>query len=181
MNERPDLHFGLYMAHRPVLIDYASRLLGTREGAEDIVQEAFLRFLPATSRGEAALPPRSYLFRIVRNLVIDRHRRRKLEVQQSSTQDAPDWAAPQAMPTPEESVLFCEGMRRAMDMIASLPEKQRIALEMVRFGGYSAEDVAAHLGVSLRTAYRLVEDAMIAVTTRLQQDTDDLPPHGRKP
>ncbi|MCJ7995726.1 RNA polymerase sigma factor [Rhizobium cremeum] len=180
MNERPDLRFGLYTTHRPVLIDYASRLLGTRDGAEDIVQEAFLRFLPATTSNDRALPPRSYLFRIVRNLVIDRHRRRKLEARQSE-QDAPDWAAPQAIPTPEESILFCESMRRAMDMIASLPEKQRIALEMVRFGGYSVEDVAAHLGVSLRTAYRLVEDAMIAVTTRLRQDTDDLPPAGRKP
>ncbi|MCL6705963.1 RNA polymerase sigma factor [Pseudomonas sp. R2.Fl] len=169
MNEQLDVRFDLYLLNRPVLIDYACRLLGSREAAEDIVQEAFLRFVPASPESASKPPPRAYLFRVVHNLAIDLLRRRKLERRQAEA-DAPDWVVPQALPTPEESVLFCEGMRRAMDMIANLPEKQRIALEMVRFGGYSVEQVSVHLGVSVRTAYRLVEEAMATITIAVRQE-----------
>jgi DNA-directed RNA polymerase specialized sigma24 family protein len=32
---------GIYLAHRSALIDYATPILGSREAAEDIVQDAY--------------------------------------------------------------------------------------------------------------------------------------------
>ncbi len=167
MKEGPDLRFSIYLSHRPSLIEYAARMLGSREAAEDILQDAFLRFVAATSDG----PPRhkSYLFRIVHNLAVDMLRRKKLE-RRRKMEGAPAWAAPQPMPTPEETVLFCESIRRAMDIIADLPDDQRVALEMRRFGGCPPEQIAAHLGVSVPTVYRLVQTAVATLTLRLRQD-----------
>jgi RNA polymerase sigma-70 factor (ECF subfamily) len=165
----------LYLSQRAVLVDYASRLLGSREGAEDLVQEAFIRFVPSTDNGAPAARPRAYLFRVVRNLAVDALRRRKLEKQQEG-HNAPIWAGPQPVSTPEEKALFCENVRRAMDVIAELPENQRIALEMHRFGGYSVEQIAIHLGVSVPTVYRLVQTAVATITIRLEQDTDSQTP-----
>lgn len=175
MKEGLDPRFALYLSQRAVLVDYASHLLGSREGAEDLVQEAFIRFVPATDDRTPAARPRAYLFRVVRNLAVDVLRRRKLEKQQEG-HNAPAWAGPQPVSTPEETALFCESVRRAMDLITELPENQRIALEMHRFGEYSVEQIAAHLGVSVPTVYRLVQTAVATITMRLEQDTESETP-----
>ncbi|MGU3495424.1 RNA polymerase sigma factor [Xanthobacteraceae bacterium A53D] len=181
MSEMSDLRSSLYLSYRARLMDYAAHLLGSREAAEDVVQEAFLRFVPSPTAAPAAPPPpRAYLFRIVRNLAVDVLRRRTYEKKHKGAA-APDWTAPEALPTPEESLLFCEDVRRAMDMIASLPENQRVALEMVRFGGYSVEQAAAHLGVSVPTVYRLVQTAVATITVRLRQDGEAAAPSRRVP
>ena len=64
----------LFRSHNNVLIDYASGIVGSRSEAEDVVQEAWLRF----ERAERARPvhePVRYLYRIVRNLAIDGRRK----------------------------------------------------------------------------------------------------------
>ncbi|MCA6110826.1 RNA polymerase sigma factor [Bradyrhizobium cenepequi] len=170
MKEGLDPRFALYLSYRAVLIDYASYLLGSREGAEDLVQEAFIKFIPSGGSRTPTARPRSYLFRIVHNLAVDVLRRKRLENLRSA-HNAPVWAGSQAAATPEETVLYHESERRAMDIIAGLPEKQRVALEMHRFGGYSVEEVAAHLGVSVPTVYRLIQAAVATVTIRLEQDS----------
>lgn len=173
MKEGPDLRFAMYLSERSGLIDYASRMLGSREAAEDVVQEAFIRFMPATPNSmPSSAQPKGYLFRVVHNLAVDMLRRKKLE-NLWKRHDAPSWVEPQPVPTPEETILFCEGVRRAMDMIADLPNNQRIALEMHRFEGYSIEQVAAHLGVSIATVYRLLQTAVATITLRLKDDSLD--------
>lgn len=178
MKEGPDARFAMYLSHRSVLVDYASHMLGSREAAEDVVQEAFIKFVPAIADSEPAVRPRAYLFRVVRNLAVDALRRKKLEKLRQG-HNAPAWAGPQPEPTPEQTVLYCESVRRAMDIIAELPENQRIALEMRRFGGYSVEQVAAHLGVSVPSVYRLVQTAVATITVRLEQDPIDRTPSQR--
>ncbi|WEX08516.1 RNA polymerase sigma factor [Chelativorans sp. AA-79] len=163
-----------------MLVEYASQRLGSRDAAEDIVQEAFIRFVPATLD---STPHRlkAYLFRIVHNLVVDVIRRRRLEIDTLQNDPTHHWMGSQPEPTPEETVLFCEAIRRSMDAVANLPENQRVALEMVRFGGYSVEQVSEHLGVSVSTVYRLVQNAVATITIQLTQDTaDPLPSQPRK-
>lgn len=55
----------LYLAHRGALVEYALPIVGDRMRADDVVQEAFIRFAP-----DKALigQPLGYLYRIVRNL-----------------------------------------------------------------------------------------------------------------
>jgi len=37
----------LYLQYRPALIEYAAPIVGSREAAEDVVQDAYIRFVPA--------------------------------------------------------------------------------------------------------------------------------------
>lgn len=62
-----------FEAHRPFLKRLAARLLGSRADAEDIVQDAYLRWhrIAATQTVET---PRAYLVRIVTRLCLDRMR-----------------------------------------------------------------------------------------------------------
>ena len=62
----------LYLAHRAALIDTAAPIVGCRSRAEDVVQDAYLKLDDDTP---GIRNPLSYMFRLVRNLAIDRARR----------------------------------------------------------------------------------------------------------
>ncbi|MGW5423299.1 RNA polymerase sigma factor SigJ [Streptomyces sp. NPDC003943] len=62
----------VFEAHRPMLIGVAYRMLGRAADAEDVVQEAWLRW-SAEDRGEVR-EPRAFLVRITTRLAIDRLR-----------------------------------------------------------------------------------------------------------
>ncbi|MDG4796100.1 RNA polymerase sigma factor SigJ [Micromonospora sp. WMMD1082] len=66
---------GALDAHRPMLLGLAYRLLGSRYDAEDVLQEAYLRWLRVDRAGVAE--PRRYLSRVVTHLAMDRLRARQ--------------------------------------------------------------------------------------------------------
>ncbi|GGA87736.1 DNA-directed RNA polymerase sigma-70 factor [Brucella endophytica] len=158
-----DGRLGLYFAHRVALIDYAKHLVGSRETAEDVVQEAFLKFVPANV--EPASSPKSYLFRIVRNLALDFRRRRQTE--RRWEEEPPDWVTPPPVANPEQATLFCEELRQITSVLSRMPEDVRIAVEMHRYGGYKMEDIAAHLGISVPTVHRMIRKAIAEITDHL--------------
>ena len=63
-----------WAAHSCDLRHYARGYCGNVEQAEDAVQDAFLK-LQQTTPAVAGDPPRPWLFRVVRNRLIDLHRR----------------------------------------------------------------------------------------------------------
>ena len=64
--------------HRPFLFSVAYRMLGTVADAEDVVQEAYLRWRRVSDEGEAGpRSPRAYLSTVVTRLSIDRLRQQK--------------------------------------------------------------------------------------------------------
>ncbi|MFK0386970.1 RNA polymerase sigma factor [Agrobacterium sp. NPDC090273] len=158
----------LFRGHRAALISYSARILGSRDAAEDVVQEAYLRFAPEVSAGETARQGLTYLYRIVRNLSLDIVKRRKIE-QRAQSQDPPFWIVPRPSETPEQTTMFCDEVRIAQDVLASLPEDIQIAVEMHRHGGQTLEVVAQHLGVSVATAHRHVKTAMVKIAIALDR------------
>ncbi|MFE9191417.1 RNA polymerase sigma factor SigJ [Micromonospora sp. NPDC007208] len=66
---------GALEAHRPMLLGLAYRLLGSRHDAEDVLQEAYLRWL-GVDRARVD-EPRRYLSRVVTRLALDRLRARQ--------------------------------------------------------------------------------------------------------
>ncbi|MFJ8582381.1 RNA polymerase sigma factor SigJ [Micromonospora sp. NPDC093277] len=66
---------GALTAHRPMLLGLAYRLLGSLHDAEDVLQEAYLRWLDVDRKSVAE--PRRYLARVVTRLALDRLRARQ--------------------------------------------------------------------------------------------------------
>lgn len=158
----------LYLNHRGALISYSARILGSREAAEDIVQEAYLRFAPERSTTQTARQGLAYLYRIVRNLSLDMLKRKKVE-QRAQTDDPPFWIVPRPAETPEQTIMFCDEVRLAQQVLASLPEDIQIAVEMHRHAGCTLEEVAEHIGVSVATAHRYVRTAMTKIAVALDR------------
>ncbi len=72
VRETRELRVGdLYEELRPYMFAIAYRMVGGVSDAEDIVQEAFLRFHRATKEGEVVESPKAYLSAITTRLSID--------------------------------------------------------------------------------------------------------------
>lgn len=158
----------LYLAHRSALIDYATSIAGARAQAEDVVQEAWLRFSSARNAGEIGNPV-GYLYRIVRNLALDLTRRA------ASEQRAPDGEQqllelPASTPSPETQACDQDALRIVALALAELPTRTRIAFEMHRLGGCTFQQIAGHLGISIGLAHQLVRDALSHCASRLGDD-----------
>src|SRR3546814_864715 len=139
-----DKRYAAYLAYRIDLINYATPIVGSRGDAEDVVQEAFLKFVPEDIGNPTKLKP--YLLRVVRNLALDVRKRRRYDLRERPD-DTPFWGLPQDRGNPEEHALISDQIRQIELALSLMPLKTRIALEMHRFGGYRMEEIAIHLGI----------------------------------
>jgi RNA polymerase sigma factor (sigma-70 family) len=164
-----DNRLKLYLTHRSALVDYATSLSGgSRALAEDIVQEAFFRFVPGEADAAAAAEkPLSYLYRIVRNLALDWMRRGAAEARRNRSQMV--LGTPEAaVPSPEDVLQHREDLRIVAEVLAGLSPQMREAFELQRFGGLSFQQIGARMGVSPATAHRLAQAALVEIMRRLK-------------
>jgi RNA polymerase sigma-70 factor (ECF subfamily) len=165
LQQDDDSRLKLYLTHRSALVDYATPLMGSRAQAEDVVQEAYFRFVPASATGAMPEKPLPYLYRIVRNLALDMLRRAGAEARREA--QAMQLGADLAAPAPDEALQARDDLRRAAAALQDLPERTRRAFELHRFHDRTFQQIADTLGISVTTAHRLVREAMLQVTQRL--------------
>ena len=167
----------IYLNHRSALVDYAAPIVGCRARAEDVVQDAFLRYSAqqaagtadgTSNPGQAIAHPVSYLYRIVRNLALDGVRRSA--VSGESADETTLARLPTATATPEQTTLDRDRLRVLAEALTELPERTRIAFDMHRIEGRSLQEVADRLGVSVVRAHQLVKDALRHASLRLDDD-----------
>lgn len=157
----------LYLTHRSELVNYASKILGDRGYAEDVVQEAYLKFDTA-ERERPVSEPLAYLYRIVRNLCFDLQRglQREQTRQQADEGGLPGMAGTDK-PSPESEASGKQELVILAEAMAELPERTRVALEMHRFGEATLKEIAAHLGISVGLAHSLVVQGLEHCRERL--------------
>ncbi len=155
----------VYLEHRAALINYATPITGSRASAEDVVQDAYFRFVPSA---DCPQQPVAYLYRTVRNLALDAVRRLSMEGRYQQEENVP-WLAPAPLPQPEHTVLHQDQLQQVAAGLDALPEMARRAVEMRRLEGRSLDEIADILGISAPTAYRLIRDAMVKVAQRLDE------------
>ncbi|MEQ8390746.1 MAG: sigma-70 family RNA polymerase sigma factor [Thalassospira sp.] len=158
----------LFMRQRSALVNYASNIIGSRVLAEDLVQEAWLRF-DAASKGRFLDDATGYLYRIVRNLALDSKRRdaREYSVTNASDYDIAVQVSADEAPDPETVILYKDDYAKAMEALGELPERTRIACEMHRFGGAKLREIATYLDISVPLAHKLVADGIDHCRQRL--------------
>ena len=124
----------LYKAHYPELLSYCAAACHDPALAEDLTQEVFLKALQNVDTFEGLGPSqcRAWLFRTLKNLLVDRYRRAALEAD----------CAGQA---PEEEAIASEpGFERLENtlLLQKLPEQDRILFRLRYLEGYSAAELA---------------------------------------
>ncbi|MGE8069004.1 sigma-70 family RNA polymerase sigma factor [Pseudomonas sp. NPDC089569] len=134
---------GLFRTHYPWLCAWLRQHLGT--SAEDIAAEAFLQLLQAPG---PIHEPRAWLTTIARRLIYRLWCRRDLErryVDQSQQADRLSTSSP------EELVQLTQALQDLDRTLARLPAKVRQAFLLSRVDGLTYPQIAAELGISLRS------------------------------
>lgn len=157
----------LYRDHQLRLVGYARNIIGDSDRAEDIAQDAYLRFSVAMAENPLDNPV-SYLYRVVRNLALDYCRRRQLEKKLFS-QNVDEWTEilPDDRYTPEQEAISSDALEKLQQAMNELPERTRVALEMHRLHEYKLREIAEHLNISLPMAHYLVKEGLTYCQSRL--------------
>jgi len=151
---------------RPVFA-FLDRMLGSREEAQDLGQETFVRVFQQAARYRADGRFRSWLFRIAGNLARSRLRRRKIVGWVPFDAFQHDRASDD--PQPEERTLQAERRRAVRTALGRLPERQREALVLRRYHDMSQEEIAAAMGTTVPAVESLLSRAMAALRMRLTE------------
>ena len=129
----------------PNLCRFLECMAGSRGLAQDIAQECFLRLYRAGAGAVPLAEARFWLFRVARNLALnemDKSRRRAglfRKVQEAFRGRLKD---------PEAELLLDEEKRQVIELLATVPDAQRVALLLREQEGMSYLEIARVLNVS---------------------------------
>lgn len=162
----------LVRGHQDELFAYAAGMLRDEADAQEVVQDAFLRAHDALVRRYdddrcRALRLRPWLFRIVRNLALNRIRSRRAGIE--PLPDSAGWHAPAlAVPPASEAALDAEDARRALERaLASLGREAREIVTLRFTLDLSYAEIAGMLGVTEAAARGKVFRALERLRRRL--------------
>ena len=141
-----------FEAERDRLFKALFAITGSRDEAEDISQEAFLRVWERWDRVTSLEEPVGYLHRTAMNVFRDRRRRLVLGLKRA--------LRPAAARDELEAV---ETRSVAADVLASLTPRQRAAIVLTEALGYSADEAGSILGIKGSTVRALTYQARSAL------------------
>ena len=154
----------LFETHKDRVYSIALRYAGDSATAMDIAQDTFLKLLSTIRqfRGDASFE--SWLYRLVVNSCLDYHRKRRRFL--PLLDEALD-----VFRTPRESALHDmlreEQEERVQQLVAQLPEEQRIVVVLRYTEGLSYEEIADALGCRRGTVASRLNRAHKALERRL--------------
>ena len=144
--------------YRARLFAYTRQMLpGSRQDAEDALQDVFVRAYAGLRANDRDLALRAWLYRVAHNRCVDELRRpappapELIELVRAPVQD------------PIAEAERRESLRRLIDDVRRLPEQQRSALLMRELAGMSYAELAAALGVSIPAVKSLLVRARVSL------------------
>ena len=155
---------------------------GSEADADDLISELWIKV--SLSQPGPISNPKSYLFRMANNLVMDRARERRRRERRES-----EWTADQlgakpetaeladSAPTAEQNLLERDEAQRLRAAIARLPSGAQRVLRMHKFEGLSHAEVAARLGISKSAVEKHMAVAMTHLRHMLAAEGE---PHRRR-
>jgi RNA polymerase sigma-70 factor, ECF subfamily len=163
----------VYDRHASAAMAVALRIVADREGAEDLVHDAFVAIWQKIDRFDPARGSlRSWIVTIVRNRAIDRLRGTRPSIEIG---EADERALLRSGPNPTwESAMARLGSIQLRAALDELPTEQRQAIELAYFGGRTYREIATLTGVPLGTANGRLRLALARLRERLSQ-TDAAP------
>jgi RNA polymerase sigma-70 factor (ECF subfamily) len=140
----------LYDRHARVAYSLAYRMMGERQAAEDLVQEAFLKvWRSAGSYRVEKASVRTWVLSILNNRGID-------ELRSSASRRRTQDRVEAQTSTSQPSEAFAETWRNSQgeqvrEALRGLPPEQLTVLELAYFSGYTHKEIAELLGLPLGT------------------------------
>jgi RNA polymerase sigma-70 factor, ECF subfamily len=141
----------------------AYRFLGDAMEAEDVAQESFLNMLKAAHRYRPTATFRTFFYRILANLCIDRARK-KHPVYADNLSDMSDLST-----SPMEDLIEKERQAHIRKALDSLPPNQKATMILRYYEGLSYAEIAQILDVTPKAVERLIGHARTSLQACLPQ------------
>lgn len=152
----------VYLESYPRLVGLARTILAGSDGAEEVVQEAFVRTLARTRSGTGSgsvEDPLAYVRSAVVNLCRSRFRRRVVPLRPAGS--APSAEATAAGNARRDAVLSA---------LATLPQRQREVVALRYFGGLSTAETAHELSIAEGTVKAHLHRGLAALREHLEDE-----------
>ena len=144
----------------PHLRAFGRSLSGSRDLADDLVQETLLKAWAARKRFQAGTNMRAWTFIILRNLFLSQMRRARFKGEWDDVTAAKILSAPAS----QDKHIELGDMQRAL---LHLPQPQREALILVGAGGFAYEEAADICGCAVGTIKSRVARGRVALEALL--------------
>lgn len=150
----------ILLAHRARFLSFVRARVGEREAAEDLLHHAFTKVIehPAGVPTGREVP---WFYRVLRNAVIDRHRRRDVERRQQDRWEKDPTR--DSDPAPKGRLCRC-----TLQALASLKPQYIHIIEAVDLHGRSVVDLARAGGLTTTNAYVRLHRARRLLGARLR-------------
>jgi RNA polymerase sigma-70 factor (ECF subfamily) len=155
-------------------LGFLARRTGSREVAEDVLHDAYLRSLERGSRPRDSEAVTGWFYRVLRNALSDHYRRRGAE-QRALERAAAQPETPPAALDEElmQAVCACVG-----ELIDTLKPEYASALRQVDLAGDDVAAFAARSGISANNASVRLHRARRALRTRVERTCGACAAHG---
>jgi RNA polymerase sigma-70 factor (ECF subfamily) len=134
----------LVVYYQQTAFNVAYRMIGDRQEAKDVAQEAFIKIYQTLDRFDLQRPFAPWLYRIVTNTALNWIKRRQPET-------GIDEGVPliEPSPGPEAQTIAADTSARLRAAIATLPPNYRAAIELRHFQGLSYKEMSDVLDAPL--------------------------------
>lgn len=162
----------IFRCYHAELCAVAEYVVGSRAGAEDVVQEVFLRIWTLRQRWNVSVSVHAYLRRAVRNVALRhvspasarRHEPLPSESDPDRTLPGQVLVDPGASPAANaEAAILAEDLAQA---VAVLPHRTREVYRLSRDNGLSTKEIAERLGISPKTVEIYMTRALTVLRAR---------------
>ncbi|MEE8441235.1 MAG: RNA polymerase sigma factor [Spirochaetia bacterium] len=144
----------------------AYAVMRNRDDADDIAQETFVRAYQSISRFDETRPLFPWLYRIARNLCLNRIER----VTERETELPEFDYLPDAAAGPEESAIAAEERTRVRNAVGRLPDQHRQIIQLSHFQECSYREIADILDVPIGTVMSRLHNARRKLRELLETD-----------
>ncbi len=133
----------LYQSYYKAIFNTCLRIVGDKDNAEDVMQEAFIAAFQKFDQYDGRAPFGSWLKKIAINLALDYLRKQKrMPVFTEKLPEIPDEAEPESI---EFVLLKAEFVK---DQLYQLPDQHRLVLSLSLIEGLDHEEIADFLSIS---------------------------------
>jgi len=163
----------LYERYHRLVFSLVLRIIRIREDAEDVVVDVFWQAWQQAGRYDASRgKPVSWLLTMARTRAIDALRsshRHAVHVSQTTKTDSSEDRRPAAVAeTPGDPGILAETRKAVRAALQTLPEQQRIPLEMAYFEGMTHTEIAESLNQPLGTMKDRIRTGMSHLRRQLK-------------
>lgn len=156
------------------VFNLAYRLVGNRDDAQDIAQEAFVRIYHALPRFQGGSSFNTWMYRIVVNVCYDELKRRRRRP--SNFTDLCDYDEPMRDPaggvSAEEAAMRNERRRVLQQAIVTIPEPYRMVLVLYDLQGLSYQEISDILETNLGTIKSRLNRARLILREKLSESRE---------